>query len=203
MNKRSALLIGSAILTLSTSVALATIESALDALDSSQHDVSQYGTSGQKVLGEVVLIDYAEQTVAGQNFTFTFSPVPLSNGAEGTFRIHARGDYTHFPGSASGPSEFVTWDIDGLISGVDSPYLGSPVITEFSANDVEWQDTFTISGDLLIDITSDSTVTITVDLENAVGYGEFMEVELTYIPEPMTILLLGLGGLAAMRKHRA
>ena len=208
MNTPNVLIAGLAMFViLSTSAATGTITGDPDALDAYDALESQYGTLWKRALGQVTLTDYAEQTVAGQNFTFTFSPVPLSDGADGTFRLHARGDYTWFPGSASGPDEFVTWDIDGLVSGIDSPYLGSPVITEFGANDVEWQDTFTISGTLLTGITSDSAVTISVDLEDAVnmGYGssQFMEVELTYVPEPGTVLLLGLGGLAVLRKRRA
>lgn len=123
------------------------------------------------------------QNSAGQNFTFTFYPVELSNGTNGTFTIHARGDYSvPYP-----KAEFLTWDIDALVCGVGAPDYGT-VISEFMFNDVEWEQSFTVNGAVLSTITSDSSITISVDLSDAVDYQinptkHFVEVELTYTTE--------------------
>jgi hypothetical protein len=128
----------------------------------------------------VTYTDSAPQTTPGQNFVFTFSPVGPWSGGNGTFTVHARGDYTiAFP-----TSEYLNWDIDGLISDVGAPAYGT-LINEFSYDDVEWEQSFTISGGLLNAITSDSSITISIDLSSAVDRQidpskHFVEVELTY-----------------------
>lgn len=123
------------------------------------------------------LDDCRDQTIVGQNFTFTFSPVELSDGTDGTLTIHARGDY-----SVSFPTiEYLTWNIDGLCSGTAAPAYGT-VIHQYSHDDVEWEQIFTISGACLTAATSDASVTISLDLSSSVHiYGpSFVCVELVY-----------------------
>ena len=121
--------------------------------------------------------DSSPQTTPGQNFVFTFSPVGPWSGGNGTFTVHARGDY-----SVEHPTEFLNWDIDGLISDIGAPTYGT-VITEFSHDDVEWEQSYTINGGLMAAITSDSVINISVDLPSnidIIGVHSFVEVELTY-----------------------
>ncbi len=132
------------------------------------------------VVNAVTYTDSASQTVSGQDFTFTFSPVELSDGTDGTFKFHVRGDY-----SVGTSSEYLTWNIDNLVSGNAGPSHGGTVIETYTADDVEWEQTFTISGAVLDTITSDFSITISVDLSSQVDvYGpSFVEVELTYAPK--------------------
>ena len=123
------------------------------------------------------LDDCRDQTITGQNFILSFPAVELSNGTDGTFTIHARGDY-----SVSWPQdEYLTWDIDGLCSGTGAPAYGS-VIQIYNHDDVEWEQTFTVSGACLSAATADSSVNINLDLSSQVHiYGpSFVCVELTY-----------------------
>jgi hypothetical protein len=128
----------------------------------------------------VTYTDSAPQSTAGQNFTFTFHPVESSVGMDGTFTVHARGDYTIGYPSA----EYLTWNIEGLVSGTGAPAYGT-IIHEFKSDDVEWEQSYTISGSTLDTITADSSITIFVDLSSEVNYQinpslHFVEVELTY-----------------------
>ncbi|MHC4157495.1 MAG: fibronectin type III domain-containing protein [Planctomycetota bacterium] len=132
------------------------------------------------VANAVTLTDYTPQTTAGQDFIFTFSPAGLSDGTDGTFRIHARGDYSTWSPS----DEFLTWDIDGFASDTAASAHGT-VIREFNFNDVEWEQSFTINGATLRTITSDSLINILVDLSPGVNHRinptiHFVEVELCY-----------------------
>ena len=158
----------------------------------------------------VTLTGFAQQTVSGQDFVFEFPSVALSDGTAGTFRIHARGDYSS-PGSASGAEEYLTWDIEGLVSATASPYLGSPIIQHYGGNDNEWEAVYTISGAHMDLITADSQISAFVDLSSAVNMGvaaeNWVEVSLTYepVPEPATLSLLALGisALAIRRRRRS
>ena len=128
----------------------------------------------------VTYTDSSPQTTAGQNFIFTFSPVNPWNGGNGTFTVHARGDY-----SITISTEYLDWDIDGLVSDRAAPSAGGTVIQTFNYNDIEWEQSFMISGALLNAITSDSSIAISIDLSSAVDYQidpriHFVEVELTY-----------------------
>ena len=82
----------------------------------------------------VTYTDSSPQTTAGQNFVFTFSPVHPWNGGNGTFTVHARGDY-----SVSASSEYLDWDIDGLVSDRAAPSAGGTVIQTFNFDDIEWE----------------------------------------------------------------
>ena len=160
----------------------------------------------------VVLSDIEAQTVDGQDFTFSFSPVPLSDGNDGTLTIHARGDYD--PGTAT---EFLNWDIDSLgIGGAAGPTIGgTTILLNNGINDVEWEQTFTISGADLLTITGDSAANVLIDLNltpggngvNLIGSNAFVEVTLTYntaVPEPATlgVLAAGLGLVGWSRRRR-
>lgn len=128
----------------------------------------------------VTYTDSSPQTTEGQNFIFTFSPVNPWNGGTGTFTVHARGDYT-----VGTSSEYLDWDIEGLVSDLAAPSAGGTVIQEFNSNDIEWEQSFTINGGLLNAITSDSSIAISIDLSGSVDYQidpskHFVEVELTY-----------------------
>ena len=156
------------------------------------------------VQATVLLTDSAVQTVTGQDFTFTFSPVERSDGSDGLFTIHARGDYS----ATYGTNEWITWSLEGLVSDSAGPYLGSPVIQTYNGNDLEWAETYTISGSVLRSITNDSVVTISADLGSYVDMGlsanPFVEVELAYtpVPEPATLTLLALGSSAWLIRRR-
>jgi hypothetical protein len=122
---------------------------------------------------------YEEQTTSGQDFTFTFPPPPVSNfiGTDGTFTIRARGDYDSIVSNES-----LTWDIDGIVSDRAGPYYGATIIQTYGPDDILWEQSFTISGGDMFNITLDSSITIYLDLDPRVDvYGpSFVEFELTY-----------------------
>ncbi len=137
----------------------------------------------------VVLNELQQQTLAGENFNFVFSPVPISDGTDAVLTLHARGDYN--PGTST---EFVTWDIDSLGIGAPAgPTIGGVTIIQFNnINDVEWTQDITIAAADMLSITGDAIVDIFVDLNGnqAMGVGvgfqpnEFFEVTLTYEVTP-------------------
>ena len=67
-----------------------------------------------------------------------------------------------------------------------------------------WSQTFTISGAELIDITGDgllNAVVLVGSSANNMQPGDFVELTITYAPEPSTALLMGMG-LVAMGATR-
>lgn len=149
------------------------------------------------------------QTITGQDYTFNFSPVALSNGVDGVFTVHARGDYT-----ITAPSvEFINWDIDSLLGPQTATSSTGTVLTAFSFDDIEWEQSFVISGANLASITADNAVSIALDLSTGVNIltaNSFVEATLEYesgsaVPEPSTWLLLGSGllGLAYSRRRKS
>lgn len=166
----------------------------------------------------IVLNETKAQTVGGEDFNFIFTPIAAADGTGGTLTIHARGDY-----DPSTSTEFLTWDIDSLgIGGAAGPTIGGVTIIQNNGiNDVEWSQSFAISGLNMLTITSDFLASILVDLNgddtSGVGHGfqpnEFVEVTVTYnsaaastVPEPASLTLVGLGAFGlfagAIRRRR-
>lgn len=154
----------------------------------------------------VLLYQYRQQTQPGENFTFSFSGLtaPIS-GTGGLLTIRARGDYDQ-----SNVDEFLTWDFDGLGIGFDvGPALGGTTILGVFGtigNDVEWQQSFTISSMDLFTAMIDSTIDISIDLSGSLFESgvaccnpnlgtPFFEVAFEYapVPEPTAALLFVIG----------
>lgn len=172
--------------------------------------------TGQAEAASIVLTDSAPQTFAGQDFNFNFSPVEKSDGTDGIFTVRARGDYSiGFP-----QFESLSWDIDGIVSETQVTATPGNLIQEFSFNDVLWEQSFTIGGLDLLNITSDSVVSIVLDLLPGVNLGfdtAFVEARLEYesepesesVPEPasilglMTVGALGVGSALKRKKKQA
>ena len=168
-------------------------------------------SANQVQAASIALTSSAPQTVAGEDFTFSFSSVAPSNGTDGILTIRTRGDYSlNFP-----TFESLSWNIDGIASQTQVAPTISNLITEFNFNDVLWEESFTISGLDLLNITSDAAVSIDIDLLPDVNLSlsnAFVQATLNYesgpasipepkyksgstsIPEPTSLIGLLLGG---------
>lgn len=163
----------------------------------------------------ITISAFAPQTISGQDYEFGFSDILVSDGSDGIFTIHARGDY-----HPANPTEFLSWDLDSMGIGSDAgpPIGGATIIQENSINDVEWVQSFDILGADLLSATADGAISILLDLNldsqllgvNCCFSGmEFVDVSLEYhaaIPEPSAALLfvVGLGciGWSGMPRTR-
>jgi len=153
-------------------------------------------------------VSYSDQFMPyfnGASFSFDVILADLSSGP-GSFLIEAEGDY-----SVSKPTlEYLTWDIDGLISDTAAPDNGI-VIKEYSTNEVDWSKTITINETVLANISSDLefniTLTTSPDVDIKAATYHYVKWTLTYsemapVPEPSTwiLLLFGLVGMMGVRK---
>ena len=183
-------------------------------------------TAGGAQATLVTLNDLQNQTTDGQNFNFLFTGLAASDGAGGTFVIHARGDY----GAQSG--ETLTWTIEagGHIATLTNATLGFCVVntcntggpftsaTQLSQDQsYDFVRTYTISAAELNGLLSDSQISLLVDLGSSVNtyttFGQYVEVTFTYnsavaatpLPAALPMFLAGaglIGGLAGYRKRR-
>jgi hypothetical protein len=170
----------------------------------------------------ITFTDMAPFTEYAQVFHFDFSGAPPSEG-EGTLRIDAQGDFTLGFGDPSDPfNEFLTWDIDGVTSGVAAPDFGTPgpslcgpgEAPIMCLNKVIFHQYITISALDMAAITADGQIHMTLMASLGINrfYDdefEFVGVTLEYteavpeIPEPSTMLLLASGlGLAGWRSRK-
>ncbi len=154
--------------------------------------------------GQTVLFDSASITEAGQTFVFDFFDVDVSDGMAGTLVIDALGDFSATPPS----SEILDIDVDGIFTDFAfDPSRGAIIGSDLFQNAAT--QTYTISGSDLSAITADGTVTITLDAASSVGFftdqpDDFVSATLTYtsVPEPTTAAVIGLGGMAMLRRRR-
>ena len=143
----------------------------------------------------IVYTGTQDQTVSGQDFTFIFDPVLLSDGTDGSFTIEARGDYFE-------DAETLGFNIEDIF--YQLVVYESEVSYKYSDGDDDrwWTRTWTVPGTDLLAITSDAYGAIEVNLALGVGayvtsYDKFVSVELEYtptaVPIPGTLLLFGSG----------
>ncbi|GEM_PF-2503719 len=141
-------------------------------------------------------------TATGQDFTFNFNGVPAAL-SEGVLTIEALGDYSVVPPS----SETLTWDVDGVASGVgfDASAFSGPV--DLFQNAVS--QSFVISLADMQTITADGFVTVSLDNSDAVNFftdqpEDFVKFSLSFtgVPTPGAAGLLAVAGLAAVRRRR-
>jgi len=152
----------------------------------------------------VDLQGFANITEGGQFFEFTFDATPLAV-SDGTLTIDALGDYSIVPPS----TETLDWNVDGIASGqgfADSAFA-DPANVDLFQNAVS--QTFTISLADMAAITADGMVTVSIQNGSSVGFfadqpEDFVSFTLSYdaTPTPGAAAVLGLGGLAAMRRRR-
>ncbi len=147
----------------------------------------------------------SEQTIDGEDFSFDFNGLVQSDGSDGGLTIRARGDY-----GVDNPTEFLGWSLDsGATWTLAGPVLGgTTIIVDNGINDVEWSQTFAISGADLVALTSGGGFSVLVDLNldgESLGVNccfsqeEFVAVSVSYtpIPEPSR-MLLSTGGIVSV-----
>jgi len=148
-----------------------------------------------------LITDQAAITSAGQSFEYNFSGLDPVSGTAGVFTLFGRGDFTVSAGS--GDSEWATFDIDGLVSGLAHPRIGAPasiIITEHSMQDVSFSATFDLSSSDITNIFSDGMLDISLAITNAVNIidgNSMLGFSLSYksasVPEPSTLAVFALG----------
>lgn len=138
---------------------------------------------------------WVQQTAAGQLFTFDFSGLPLSDGADGELILRARGDYST---TVTGFDESISLAIDGFDLGnhrMDDS--NSTILNSFGNNDNEWEKTIAVGAFFLDTLwLPDGTINLVVDLGNDVSLDftnsalAYIDVTLRYtVPAPPVIFL--------------
>ncbi|OAI02784.1 VPLPA-CTERM sorting domain-containing protein [Methylomonas methanica] len=153
-----------------------------------------------------------QQTESGQTFTFTINDAPLADLIDGTFLIHARGDYT----INSQPPEVISVKIE------DGNYFDQDVgatnanSTVTNPDLVEWSESFLLPGDELFSWTQDHKIIITLalspdvtfDLNAIQGGNPFVQATISYttsavpLPAATWLFLSGLIGMLGYGKQR-
>ena len=160
------------------------------------------------IASAVIYEDMQFQTVPGEDFSFVFDPVALSDGSDGFFTIEARGDYF---GKGAGGNENLDFDVDGVFSETNVWFGESDAAIikwDTFKDDTWWKYTWTIPGASMVAMTADAAGLIEIDLYHGVGYefdtSDWVKVTLEYnaVPIPGTLLLLGGGllGLVGIRR---
>lgn len=164
--------------------------------------VGMIACAGAAIAQTNVVSGMGSITDDGQSFFYAFDTQPGSVGA-GTIRVFGLGDYSLVPPS----SETMTWDIDGIASdvGFGPDAFEGPI--DLFQNEVD--QSWTISAADMAAITADGMFTVSLTNSASVGFfpdqpDDFLAFELSYeiIPAPASAAVLGLGGLAAMRRRR-
>ena len=116
-------------------------------------------------------------TMVGQDFLWEDLSIPLSIGHSAQLLIEGMGDF-------NSPDENLAWDIDGLASGTACG--PGCVTTPAGVTDSHFLQTFTITGPVIRQISSDGLMTVSLDASAAASShepGSFVEFTLIYVPE--------------------